>query len=332
MLIGGRGKAGGIKLAERPPRGGGARARDPGHGHPRLHRPRGVGGGGVGHRRGVLRLDRLRPLGQAPARDALHPGRHGHRGGRGPRPAGDRAPARRPAARLPGLPRPPARVRGGRRRRRHPPHRRPARPALRRLRRRGGDARRGQPHDRHRRPPRDGARREGHARRQRAVPPRRERRAAQPLGRGPAGADGARARADLREARREHRHPGQRGRPRHEHARRRRPGRRRAGELPRRRRRRQGGRDHQRGRGDPLQRGGDRRAVQHLRRHHALRRGRARADRGVRPDQAGACRSSCGSTGPTTRRAARCSRPPSCPTCFTEATMLDAARRVVELA
>ena len=33
----------------------------------------------------------------------------------------------------------------------------------------------------------------------------------------------------------------------------------------------------QRGRGDPLRREGHRRAVQHLRRHHALRRGRARA-------------------------------------------------------
>ena len=48
--------------------------------------------------------------------------------------------------------------------------------ALRRVRRRGGDARRGQPADRHRRPPGDGARREGHARRQLAVPPRRQRR------------------------------------------------------------------------------------------------------------------------------------------------------------
>ena len=36
-----------------------------------------------------------------------------------------------------------------------------------------------------------GARREGHARRQRAVPPRRQRGAARPVGRGPAGADGA---------------------------------------------------------------------------------------------------------------------------------------------
>ena len=52
---------------------------------------------------------------------------------------------------------------------------------------------------------------------------------------------------------------------------------RRAGELPRRRRRLQGRRDHQRGRGDPLQREGEGGAVQHLRRHHPLRRGRARA-------------------------------------------------------
>ena len=59
------------------------------------------------------------------------------------------APARRPAARLPGLPRPAAGVRGGRRRRRRPAGRRDAREALRGVRRRGGDARRGQPADRH---------------------------------------------------------------------------------------------------------------------------------------------------------------------------------------
>ena len=41
--------------------GRGARPRDPRHGHPRLHRARGVGRGGVRHRRRVLRLDRLRP-------------------------------------------------------------------------------------------------------------------------------------------------------------------------------------------------------------------------------------------------------------------------------
>ena len=64
-------------------------------------------------------------------------------------PGGDRAPARRPAAGLPGLPRPPARLRGGRRRRPRAPGRRAARQALRHVRRRGGDARRGQSADRH---------------------------------------------------------------------------------------------------------------------------------------------------------------------------------------
>ena len=67
----------------------------------------------------------------------------------------------------------------------------------------------------------------------------------------------------------------------------------RPGELPGRRRRLEGRGDHQRGRGDPLRPEGHGRAVQHLRRHHPLRRGRARADRGVRPDQAdGAVRGS----------------------------------------
>ena len=60
----------------------------------------------------------------------------------------------------------------------------------------------------------------------------------------------------------------------------------RARELPRRRRRQPRGGDHAGGRGDPLQRERDRRAVQHLRRHHALRRGGEGPDRGVRPDQA----------------------------------------------
>ena len=158
---------------QRPQGGRGARARDPRHGHPRLHRARGVGRGGVGHRRRVLRLDRLRPRGQAAAGHALHAGRHGHRGGRRARPGRDREAARRPAARLPGLPRAPAGLRRGRRRGRDPRRRRAADQALRRVRRRGGDARRGQPDDRHRRPLGRGARRQGHARRQRAVPPPR---------------------------------------------------------------------------------------------------------------------------------------------------------------
>ena len=123
----------------------------------------------------VLRVDRLRSLREAPAGDALHAGRHGHRGGRRHQPGRDRPPARRPAARLPGLPRPPARVRGRRRRRRRAPDRRAADQALRRLRQRRGDARRGQPADRLGRPQGRGARRQGHARRQLALPPPRQR-------------------------------------------------------------------------------------------------------------------------------------------------------------
>ena len=43
VLIGGRGKAGGIKLATDRESGRGTRRRDPRDGHPRLHRPRGLG-------------------------------------------------------------------------------------------------------------------------------------------------------------------------------------------------------------------------------------------------------------------------------------------------
>ena len=149
VQIGGRGKAGGIKVAK-------DRAEAEEHSKAILgmdirgpHGPRGVDRGRVGHRRRVLRVDRLRPLRQAPAGDALHAGRHGHRGGRREQPGRDRPPARRPAARLPGLPRAPARVRGRRRRRRRAPDRRAADQALRRVRQRRGDARRGQPADRH---------------------------------------------------------------------------------------------------------------------------------------------------------------------------------------
>ena len=160
----------------------------------------------------------------------------------------------------------------------------------------------------------DGARRQGHARRQLALPPPRQRRAARRRRRGPAGADGQGARADLRQARRQRRHPRQRRRARDVDARRRRPGRRQARELPRRRRRLEGRGDHPGGRGDPLRREGHRRAVQHLRRHHALRRGRQGPDRGVRPDQAdravrGAARRHQRRGGPP-----RCWPRPTCPT------------------
>ena len=51
VLIGGRGKAGGIKVAQDRAEAEEHAKRDPRHGHPRLHRARGVGRGGVGHRR-----------------------------------------------------------------------------------------------------------------------------------------------------------------------------------------------------------------------------------------------------------------------------------------
>ena len=204
--------------------------------------------------------------------------------------------------------------------------------ALRDVRGRGRDARRGQPAARDGVARRGGARREGHARRQRALPPPRLGRVPEHLGRGPAGADGQGARPHLRVARRQHRDPRQRRRPRDVHARRGGPGRRQAGELPRRRRRLQGRGDHERRGGHPLQPAGHGRALQHLRRHHPLRRGGARADRGVRPDRAHRP-----VRGPARRHERRggpraCWPRRTCPNVHTESTMLDAANRVVELA
>ncbi len=128
--------------------------------------------------------------------------------------------------------------------------------AVRGLRARGRHARGGQPAARDQEPRGGGARRQGHDRRQRALPPPRRGRAARPLRRGPAGAHGQGARPHLREARRQRGHPRQRRRPGDVHARRGGAGGRRAGELPRRRRRLQGRGDHQRGGGDPLRRQG----------------------------------------------------------------------------
>ncbi len=61
VLIGGRGKAGGIKLAKDRAEARQHATDDPRHGHQGPHGPRGVDRGRVGHRRGVLRVDRLRP-------------------------------------------------------------------------------------------------------------------------------------------------------------------------------------------------------------------------------------------------------------------------------
>ena len=142
-----------------------------------------------------------------------------------------------------------------------------------------------------------------------------------------------RARHHLRQARRRHRHPRQRRRARDVDARRRRPGGRRARELPRRRRRREGRGDRRARRGAALRRQGQGRAVQHLRRHHPLRRGRARASSRRSTRSSRRCRSSCGSTAPTTRRAAQLlAEAEPARTCTARRRCCGAAAKVVELA
>ena len=101
----------------------------------------------------------------------------------------------------------------------------------------GRDARRDQPADRHAAAGGQGARREGLARRQRAVPPPGEPAALGRRERRPDRAPRQGGGRPVRQARRRHRHPRQRRRPRDVDARRGRAGRRIAGELPRRRRR-----------------------------------------------------------------------------------------------
>ena len=99
----------------------------------------------------------------------------------------------------------------------------------------------------------------------------------------------------------------------------------RAGQLPRRRRRRAGAGDRRRARGHPLRPEGARDPLQHLRRHHALRRGRARASWTRSTGATSACRSSSASTARTTRRAASCWPTPTRPASYVARTMLDAA-------
>ena len=172
-----------------------------------------------------------------------------------------------------GLPRPPARLRRpaqpGRPQRRH---RDPqaALPGLRRARRRPG---RGQPADPHARRAGPRPRRQGLPRRQRRLPPPRVRGAAQPVVARPPGAGRPGAGPQLHRPRRRGRHHRQRRRAGDEHARRRQPGRRSGGQLPRRRRRRRRQDDRQRPRGDHRRPEGALGAHQHLRRHHPLRSG-----------------------------------------------------------
>ena len=61
VLTGGRGKAGGIKLAATPGRGRAPRARDPRHGHPRPRRPAALDRARLRHRARVLPLGHVRP-------------------------------------------------------------------------------------------------------------------------------------------------------------------------------------------------------------------------------------------------------------------------------
>ena len=245
VLIGGRGKAGGIKVVKDRDEARAARRGDPRDGHPRPHGPRGVGRGRQRHRRGVLRVDRLRPLGEGAA-GACSPRRAAWTSRRSPR-RDPNAIARLHVDPLLGF--------QGFHGRRLAFEAgvaadvvRPVGALLAKL----YDAFVAEeamlvevnPLIVAERPQRQGARREGHARRQLLLPPPRQRRAAQRRRRGPAGADGQGARPHLRQARRRHRHPRQRRRARDEHARRRLAGRRRARELPGRRRRLEGRGDH----------------------------------------------------------------------------------------
>ena len=150
--------------------------------------------------------------------------------------------------------------------------------------------------------------------------------------RGPAGAHGPGAGRDLRQARRRRRHPGQRRRPGHEHARRGRPRRRAPGQLPRRRRRLEGRRGRHGARGAAVRPQGQGAAGQHLRRHHPLRRGRrGPADRPRPPRHHAADRRAPGrhQRGGGPARSSPSARPP---TSSWRPTMLSAARRAVELA
>ena len=200
-------------------------------------------------------------------------------------------------------------------RRGHPrPGRRGAGEAGRGRDQRGRQPDRGQPADRHQRPAGRRPRRQGHDRRQRALPPPglgRDRR----HGRRSPGADGEGQGPHLRQARRQRRHPRQRRRSLYVDARRRRPGGRRPGQLPRRRRRLQSRGDRQRAGSDHVRREGQRDPLQHLRRHHPLRRDRQGHRRPPRASSNSTCRWSFASTAPTPRRAWRSSPRPTCPTC-----------------
>ena len=98
VAIGGRGKAGGIKVAKDEDEARAHAEAILGMDIRGLHRPRPLGRGGLGDRRRVLRLDHPRPLGEEAAGDPLADGRHGRRGDRRDRPRRARPAPHRPGS------------------------------------------------------------------------------------------------------------------------------------------------------------------------------------------------------------------------------------------
>ena len=274
VKTGGRGKAGGVKLAADPAAAELTARQILGmdiKGHTVAQGDAGPTGR---HRERVLRLLRPRPRRGPLPRHRLRRGRHGDRGGR-----------RDPAGGRGAHPHRPGRGRhlgeGGARSPR-PPGCPPQTvdvlvSALGGADPRGRPARRGQPARPHRRRADPRPRRQGHPRRQRPLP-------AGPLGRrqrrpphdDPAGGGGRRQGPQLRQARRRGRHHRQRRGPGHVHPRRGRRLRRAPRQLPRHRRRRLRPDHGRRALRHPLRPGREVRLRQRLRRHHRLRRGRRR--------------------------------------------------------
>ena len=171
VKTGGRGKAGGVKLAELAGGGPGEGRGHPRDGHQGPHRAPGAGHRGQRHRRGVLLLVPARPRQPHVPGDVLGRGRHGDRaaGRRAARGAGAH-PGRRDRRGGPGEGRrdrgrreDPGRGRG--------PGRGRHREAVGDLRRRGRHAGRGEPAGPRPAGQDRGAGRQGHPRRQRRLPP-----------------------------------------------------------------------------------------------------------------------------------------------------------------
>ena len=97
VKTGGRGKAGGVKVADGPDAGGDQGDRHPRHGHQGPHGAHGPGRGGQRHRRGVLPVLPARPGGAHLRVDLLGAGRDGDRGGGALQPGCGRPDPDRPA-------------------------------------------------------------------------------------------------------------------------------------------------------------------------------------------------------------------------------------------